>query len=344
MTSTSRNLAMTRAPRVAVIGAGLAGLMTARELSARGCVVTVFDKSRAPGGRAATRRHGELQFDHGAQYFTHRDPRLAPWIDAWAHAGLIAPWDARIVAVTDGIAASVSTSITRWVAVPGMRALGEQLAHGLNVTYATTVRAVDREGAGWRVTGEGDIRLGTFDHVLVTAPAAQAHALLAPHAPEFTASLAAVRMHPCLALMAVLAARPSVAWDAAFVNGHPVLSWVARNASKPGRMAHECWVIHASASWSAAHLEHEAASLVPTLVEAFADVLGVPIEVRHATAHRWRYAIPDAGSPIGEPEAWYDDALGLGVAGDWCAGGRVEGALTSGLVLADLVRAPAPPD
>lgn len=297
-------------------------------------MVTVLEKSRAAGGRAATRRHGDVHFDHGAQYFTHRDPRLAPFMTQWEREGVIAPWHARVVAVTDGVATPVSDATTRWVAVPGMRALGAHLAHGVDVRYDTTVRGLARDGRSWQCLDEKSETHGPFEQVLVAVPAPQAHALLAPHAPSFAHPLAAVRMQPCIALMVELRARPSVPWDAAFVNQHPVLSWVARNASKPGRSAdHECWVVHATAAWSSAHLEQDPSSLVPPLLDAFAELLGAPIDATHATAHRWRYAIPEAGSGA---EAWFDATLGLGVAGDWCVGGRVEGALASGMQLGAL--------
>jgi renalase len=72
-------------------------------------------------------------------------------------------------------------------------------------------------------------------------------------------------------------------------------------------------------------------------------VLGVPISTMQATAHRWRYAMPETGVSLRDMEAWYDQALGLGVAGDWCVGGRVEGALASGMALAAQVRAAREP-
>ncbi|MCX6834114.1 MAG: FAD-dependent oxidoreductase, partial [candidate division Zixibacteria bacterium] len=55
-------------PRVAVIGAGISGLISARTFHELGFDVTVFEKSRGPGGRTATRRADPgLSFDHGAQ-------------------------------------------------------------------------------------------------------------------------------------------------------------------------------------------------------------------------------------------------------------------------------------
>ena len=42
--------------RVVVIGAGIAGLVAARELSANDVTVQLVDKGRSVGGRLATRR------------------------------------------------------------------------------------------------------------------------------------------------------------------------------------------------------------------------------------------------------------------------------------------------
>ena len=52
--------------RIAIVGAGVAGLTGALALRDAGCEVVVFDKGRGPGGRTATRRAGALSFDHGA--------------------------------------------------------------------------------------------------------------------------------------------------------------------------------------------------------------------------------------------------------------------------------------
>lgn len=71
--------------KVAVIGAGLSRLAVARRL--RTCAeVTVFGKSRGPGGRMAIRYAGDHEFDHGAEFLTAGSAAfrafLQPMIDA----------------------------------------------------------------------------------------------------------------------------------------------------------------------------------------------------------------------------------------------------------------------
>jgi len=71
-------------PKVAIIGAGIAGLSCANHLSENAIYATVFDKSKGVGGRTSTRRvEPNLSFDHGAQYFTVRNPILQRFVTDW---------------------------------------------------------------------------------------------------------------------------------------------------------------------------------------------------------------------------------------------------------------------
>ena len=76
---------------ILVVGAGMAGLAAARHLRQAGCQVLLVDKGRRPGGRLATRSLGSGVFDHGAQYFTARDPYFQQRVDRWEHAGWVRP-------------------------------------------------------------------------------------------------------------------------------------------------------------------------------------------------------------------------------------------------------------
>lgn len=318
---------------MAIIGAGLAGLAAASTLTDAGVSVTVFEKSRGVGGRATTRREGAWAFDHGAQYATFRDARLAPWIAHWADAGVLVEWSARIAVRDGGTWRESPRGDTRWVAVPGMSALGRHLARDLVIRLGTAVASATRSTTGWQLGDADGVSLGTFEHLLVTAPAPQTATLLASGAPDLAAVCARVVFHPCHAVLCVLERPATIAWDAAFVNDDPHLAWVARNGTKPGRdAAHECWVLHATRVHSVATLEAEQHEAIAPMLDAFARLLGSDApRVIHAQGHRWRYAIPE---PVLEADAMWDAAVQAGVAGDWCGGPRVEGALLSGMALA----------
>ncbi|RYF72060.1 MAG: FAD-dependent oxidoreductase, partial [Cytophagaceae bacterium] len=61
-------------PTTLILGAGLAGLTAARELTRQGHTILIFDKGRGVGGRLATRRIADGRADHGAQYSSARSP------------------------------------------------------------------------------------------------------------------------------------------------------------------------------------------------------------------------------------------------------------------------------
>ncbi|TVP57254.1 MAG: FAD-dependent oxidoreductase [Gemmatimonadales bacterium] len=341
-------------PSVAVIGAGVAGLSAARVLVDEGLRVTVFDKGRAPGGRISSRQASRgsangWTMDHGAQYFTARDPALRAHVASWEADGIVAPWDGRLVRISDddgALRVEPATESIRWVGVPEMRAVARHLADGLDVRCGVRIAALEppSDGArGWRVRtdrshpGEASGDSERFDAILLTPPAPQTLELLGSHAPRISERLRSIRMRPCWAVMLVLPHAAPVEWDGAFLPG-PVLSWVARDSSKPGRPGTdgERWVLHATPEWSEAHLEAGPDAVGSSLLEAFrsrirelgGERLPEPTE---RVAHRWRFAIPE---PALEERSLWDASLGLGVAGDALGGPRVEGAFLSGRALA----------
>jgi renalase len=312
---------------VAVVGAGLSGLLCARTLADHGHRVEVFEKARGPGGRMSTRRSGEWRFDHGAQYFTVRDRRFARWVESLRQDGVVAKWAGK-TAVLEGGAINIREDDTeRFVGVPGMNALCRQLASDTDVSYQSKVTALERTNHRWLLAAEDGTDLGRFDAVVVSAPAPQTATRLKPAAPDLAALAAAVKMAPCWAMMATFPHALEVGFDGAFVHGSP-LSWVARNTSKPGRPVDETWVLHATPQWSQQHLELDPEDVAPRLLEAYADALGKVLPgPSHIAAHRWRFALPV--EPLAVP-CLFDSELALAACGDWCGGPRVEGAFLSG--------------
>ncbi len=319
-------------PRVAVIGAGISGLITARTLCDLGFDVTVFEKSRGLGGRTATRRVDPgLSFDHGAQYFTARDPHFVRQVMAWTEQKIVADWTGRIVTI-DGTDVRLKTDQPhRYVGVPGMKAIAHHLGADLNVRLETRIVRLQRVGNGWQVTDAAGRCDGPFSHVLVSLPAPQAAELLGDHA--LAAEVRAIPMTPCWAVLAAFDGRVEVPWDGAFVHGSPLV-WVARNSSKPGRdYSRDCWVLHASPEWSSAHQDVERDTVKATLLSAFTHITALAaLNPIHLDVHRWLFS----ATPLSVDRlVLFDDDVGLVVCGDWLAGGRVEGAFLSGVAAAD---------
>lgn len=322
-------------PRVAVIGAGLSGIICARTLADHGFPVTVFEKSRGVGGRMATRRtENGLRFDHGAQYFTVRHDGFRRYVESWSHDGIVQPWRCKIAILEQGRIKQYETNHERFVAVPGMNAVCQHLARGLDIRLRTSVATLSTSGARWQLMCHDGTGADGFDVVIVSAPAPQTAGLL-HQAPGLARRVADQPMRGCWALMVSFTTPLKLGFDAAFVEGSP-LAWLANNSSKPQRAAQpECWVLHATPAWSHEHLEESAESTQTALLDAFWQAVGMPArDVHFIAAHRWRFALPTV--PLTD-RCLFDANLRVGACGDWCAGPRVEGAFLSGVAAAGRV-------
>lgn len=325
---------MNSLPHIVVIGAGIAGLSCATVLQQAGLKVSVFDKSRGAAGRMSTRREGDWQCDHGAQYFTARHPEFRAEVARWQQAGVAGPWLPRLKVLGGTSNHQPDPAVERFVGIPRMTAPGRLLADALVLTTQTTIQQLQCQVDGWHLSSveQGTVN-GSFDAVLLAVPAPQALPLLKDVAPEMATVAASATMRGCWALMLRFTVPVGLPFDAAFVNEGP-LRWMSRDNSKPGRGGPETWLLHASAEWSEAHLEQSADSVAETLLKAFKQLGGSAPQAW--TAHRWRYADTE---PVLNKGCVWDAGVGLGLCGDWLNGGKVEGAWLSGRRLAQQVLA-----
>jgi renalase len=109
--------------RVGIIGAGVAGLTIAVYLTEAGHRAVVFDKGRGVGGRTSTRRAEGVTFDHGAQYFTVRDPRFRTFLEEHLSNTRWTQWEGRFGVLESGKVVPETRIEPRYVGIPGMNAI-----------------------------------------------------------------------------------------------------------------------------------------------------------------------------------------------------------------------------
>lgn len=350
---------------IAVIGAGAAGATCARSLAEAGHRVQVFDKSRGPGGRLATRRLEWVdqdgaahmtRLDHGAIGFAAKTTAFRSFVEQAVAAGWLCEW-APVLAPGS---LPFDCGDPLYVPVPDMPSLCRRLLDGVDFSASFAVERLIKLPEGWQLQGDDGRLSKTFDAVALALPPAQAAPLLGPHRADWARHAAIAPMQPCWTLMGVAIASDEGAparsgWGLARPPTGP-LGWVMRNDSRPSRVgvagqAH--WVLHARPGFSRRHLEMPAAWVQQRMQSALTDWLGRPVSWQHVVMHRWRYAMPQPPAHLhaAADTCWWDAAQGLGVCGDFLGGSGVEGAWLSGQALAsallqgtsDEARAPSAP-
>ncbi len=235
--------------RIAIIGAGMAGLTAARHLVADGHPVAVFDKGRGIGGRLATRRAEAGTFDHGA-----------PIAERGAETG----FDAAMQGLQ-----SCDAVPGGWRGRPAMSGLLKPWA--LRTTHEAATRIVEIS-TDRRLVAEDGRRFGPFDAVIVAIPAPQVAAIF-PHV-----DLRAVEMAPVWTVMA--------SWDMpAGEIADPPAPFAAILPARTG----QGYVVHATQSWTRDNLERTKDDVADELANRLGTCLGQGSPPRHVAAHRWRF-------------------------------------------------------
>jgi predicted NAD/FAD-dependent oxidoreductase len=305
--------------RVVIVGAGICGLVAARQLVDTDTDVIVVDKGRSVGGRLATRRIGTATLDHGAQFFTVRTPAFRRQVDDWIDRGLVNVW-------THGF--TTDDGHARYVATAGMNSLAKDLATGLDVRCSTMAFAIRPTDDAWQVViDDGTVHVA--DAVIVTTPLPQAFALLADSGIDLNESLMRTDYDRTIALLATLDRPPALPEPGGVQGPTPELSFLADNAAK-GVSATAAITVHASAAWSETHWDDDVDSLRLALIDLAAPWLG-DAGVIDAQVKKWRFATPR--TPWPDP-CWCADGGSIVLAGDAFDGPRVEAAHNSGLAAA----------
>lgn len=263
--------------RVAVVGAGLAGLLAARELRGAGHDVIVVEKSRGVGGRLASRRIGGTVVDHGS-------PALAAPPGSDLREAAAALGGAGLRDTADGL-----------VDPEGATRLPKLLAEGLDLRRGVRLAALRGGSAGIELGDEQGNNHGVVDAVIVTAPAPQAADLIerSPEGGDRVDALRGLAYDPAVMVLLGIPATDSA--DVVWRPSSGPVAEVRREAAK-GRApvdGVEAVVVRIAPEAARDLLDASDEDVLARTLPALGRRLLAPgAPPAWAQVKRWRYAVP----------------------------------------------------
>lgn len=312
--------------KILILGAGISGLVAARELEKSGHEVVVVDKGRGVGGRMATRRFDDAIFDHGAQFFTVRDPEFQIIVENWVQNGVAREWFHGYPTPDES---KTRDGHPRFCGVNGMTGIAKHLSEGLNVHLDEEIERLEHKNGVWSAHSKSGARF-SGDELILTAPVPQSLALLRTANCELPQNaqktLENLRYEPCIGVLANLDAPSKIpAPGALYVEGEMVW-WLGDNFQKGISLRQGSVTIHSTGAFASEHYGDEDEALIELLSRAAAPWLGAGVE--SAQVRRWRYSKPENPLDIGHLRV---EDLHLSFVGDIFQGAKIEGATLSGL-------------
>ena len=316
--------------KIAIIGAGIAGLTVAKKLYDRGLEVQIFDKGRGVGGRMSSRRTDWGYLDHGCQYFTVNDASFADFLQEYDE--MITTWRGIFTRWQDGNFLPLESDKPRYVPKIAMNHLCKSIAADLNVKLKTRIVNLVKNET-WTLIDEENNQYSGYDLVIVTAPPAQTQDLLKNHSP-IAHQIKEINMFPCYSLMLILAEDIELPFDGIELQ-HSILGWIAANNSKYLRGEKQSLVIQSNFTWAKDNLHSDRGDIAKSLKVSAGEILHLALDNSlYESLHLWRYAIPQEKNEQG----YYLDAENaIAVCGDWCVKGKVESAFLSAKFLAEVI-------
>lgn len=336
-----------------IVGAGVAGAGIAYRLRDEPVDVTILEKSRGVGGRAATRRKKGCRYDHGANYIKDSDTRTTRLLKTLGDDGLV---DISEPVWTFDAAGEISPGDRqeehKWTWRAGITQFAKRLLAETDTDLQKTTRvdALARDGGDWTLTDTDGIDHGPFDAVVLTPPAPQTAELLAETTveDERTAALStateAVREVPFRTIRTLVLQYPFELdlpyYALVNTDRDHAIGWLSRESCKPGHVpdSQELLIVQMAPDWSIDYYDEPLQSAADRVAGLVAELLDDERlrEPGWVDDQGWRYALPN--KKLDTETVAAIEANELYLAGDWLAGrGRAHEAMWNGIETADRI-------
>lgn len=271
---------------IIIIGAGLAGVNAAYTLQAQGHRVLLIDKARGTGGRASSKRlqcddEHSVSFDMGLSAFEANS----------------AQWQARLATLqkNEQIDLWFQRDEHDFYCGRGRNSVVTRaLTQNCDFLLSTRVLSLaSSANGGWHLSlenTEGKNTEVSASHVIITAPAQQASAMLPNEFAKIKSALTSLSCHPSFVTLVATKKKISSS-DAIMKLDDNALHSIAFEHSKPQRdsAGYSLLKLQASTEFSMTHLDDDKAKVGEKLIQAAEAVLG-PLRPIAQHTHRWLYS------------------------------------------------------
>lgn len=332
--------------KIAVVGAGVAGLTAGKILAESGHEVVVFEKSKGYGGRLATRYAGKdnaIKVDHGLPYIEVSSAKIEPLIKDLVDNGILKPWEGPFVQCDkNGKLSDFKPSKKRYIAPKGMNQVGKRLARMVDVRTETKVSGVTHIGGDrskkrtWMLNFPTSVA-ENFDAVILATPSKQAYAILNTTIDEVQTlkllrEVDDVEYAPSFSLMVGYDSADIPDWSMMNCD-NDIIESIINEASKRENDPKCSFVIHTTAEFADKHKDSNNDEVEEIILDELTNILGGWSALPEwQQLHFWRYSKVRNPLPYPFMEVVGNDAP-IALIGSYMNGDSIESAYVSGLAI-----------
>ena len=307
--------------KIAIIGTGLSAIFSAIHLRKNTDLeINLFDKARGLGGRLATRRAEGGKFDHGAQYFSIERINNLPEIQMLINEGVINNIEDKDI----------------YFSPDGMTNIAKKLLIDFNIFKEHKLVSIDKENENYKLFFENGSTFNS-DYIIMSCPMPQSLEILNKSKIDYDNNLIKdledLSYFPCIVVMIKSEIKLSnldkhIGTDV----DSKYISWIGDNYGKKVSNIENYYTIQCSPEFSYENFENEYDETNEKLKHEMEKIFGSNYQI--LSNHKWRYSIPK-NFYQGDNSLVINQKDFLGLCGDIFTNGRFDGAITSGLSIAD---------
>ena len=306
--------------KIVIIGAGASGLLCGKRLAEAGHSVLILDKGRNIGGRLSTRRTDGAVFHHGASslpdFYSHKElPEFG--LEIFKRA------EKEKIIQRKGNLFEPINSVADFVNYCGANLNIQQSCEAISLNLHNKTIVTQCRGRVYENT--------PYDILILSIPPYQAKTLINKQINEYDGIQESVQMRSSAAALFSFDLNPKPIKDKHFSN-EKIHIYVENNRFKCKQQLF-CLTVHTKEPFARKVVKTNKNEIKEILLKELSDAIPFSLpKPTYEAGHRWLYGFTERS--LGKSFLFCNEE-NVGICGDWCLGGTILDAASSGIKLAE---------